>query len=210
MKVTVLGAIGGTGQQVVRQLLDTGHDVTAYFRPSATLPDTLRPVREVRAEPGDRVAIRSAIVGADAVICAVGCDHVMPNPITFALRAVLDVMAETGVRRLVALSTAAAAPPHQKSRFDRLIAHPILHRLFSDRLTDMRNMEAMLVQSDSDWTVVRSPWKLTDGPALGSYRVAVDTKPARTRSISRADLASALVAAAFNPQLVGRIVTVSY
>jgi putative NADH-flavin reductase len=210
MKVTVLGAVGGTGQQVVRQLLDANHDVTAFFRPSASLPETLRPVREVRAEPGDRDAIRDAVRGADTVICAVGCDQKIPTQLSFALRAVLDVMEETVVRRLVALSSAPAAPGHQKTLFDQFVAHPMLDRLFGDRLRDMRRMEAMLVQSAADWTVIRAPWQLTDGPATGQYRTAVDIRLRRIHTISRADLASALICAAFDDQMIGHIVTVSY
>lgn len=210
MRVTVLGAIGGTGQQVVRQLLEANHDVTAFFRPSATLPETLRPVREVRAEPGDRDGIRVAVTGADVVICAVGCDQKIPTQVSFGLRAVLDVMEEVLVRRLVALSSAPAAPAHQKTFFDHFVAHPVLDRMFGERLSDMRRMEAMLVQSAADWTVVRSPWQLTDGPATGNYRTAVDTKLRHTQSISRADLASALISAAIDKNLIGHIVTVSY
>lgn len=210
MNVTVLGAVGGTGRQVVRQLLDARHDVTAYFRPSATLPDALSAVRTVRAEPGDRKAIRTAIGGADAVICAAGCDQQLPSKVAFGLRAVLDVMEEIEVKRLIALSSAPAAPAHQTSHLDHLVLHPMLFRLFGDRLHDMRDMEAMLVQSDSDWTVFRPPWQLTDGRKTGRYRTAIDTKLPHTRTISRADLAAAMIAATDDRDLIGHIVTIAY
>lgn len=212
MKVTVLGAITGTGQQVVHQLLDADHEVTAFFRTAGALGETRRPVREVKAEPGDRAAVRVAITGADVVICPVGCTDDVPAPVSTGLRAVLDVMEDTGVRRLVAVSAAPVAPPHQKSWFDRFVVHPIQHRLpgLHDRFDDMRRVETMLAQSDSDWTVFRPPYKLTDAPATGRYRTAVDTKLRRTRTLSRADLAAALVSATGDDDLVGHFVTIAY
>ena len=38
MKVTVFGATGGIGVQVVAQLLDAGHDVVAVIRNASRLP----------------------------------------------------------------------------------------------------------------------------------------------------------------------------
>lgn len=210
MKVTVFGAVTGTGQEVVRQLLTAGHDVTAFARPALAPVLEEGQVRMVRAEPGDRPAIRTAVLGADAVICAVGCNDNTPGPVTTGLRVVLDVMAESGVHRLVAVSSALAAPSHQKTLSEHLVMHPILSRLFGDRFADMRRMEAMLVGSESAWTVFRAPWKLTDGPATGRYRTSHDTKLRRANKLSRADLAHALIAALTDNDLVGHFVTISY
>ena len=38
MKITVFGATGGVGREVVRQALDAGHEVTAVVRDPARLP----------------------------------------------------------------------------------------------------------------------------------------------------------------------------
>ncbi|NUS42561.1 MAG: NAD(P)H-binding protein [Mycobacteriaceae bacterium] len=210
MKVTVFGAVDSLGQNVIRQSLDAGHDVTVYARPALAPADPDPAVQLVRAEPGDRGAVRTAVAGADAVLCAIGCAAETPTPIASALRVVLDVMADAGVRRLVAVSSAPAAPPHQKSRFDLLVKHPVLFLLHRERLTELRRMEAMLAQSDCDWTVFRPPNRLTTGPAVGKYRTALDSKLRRTHALSRADLAVAMVDAVGDESLVGHFVTISY
>ena len=48
MKLTVFGATGGVGREVVTQALDAGHHVTAYVRIPAKLGLT-RPNRTVLA-----------------------------------------------------------------------------------------------------------------------------------------------------------------
>ncbi|PZS38494.1 MAG: hypothetical protein DLM62_13470 [Pseudonocardiales bacterium] len=66
----------------------------------------------------------------------------------------------------------------------------------------MRAMEAVVAASDRDWTVFRPP-RLTNTAATGRYRLAVDAPLPRARTVSRADLATAMVAAAQDPTLAG-------
>ncbi|MGW0811874.1 NAD(P)H-binding protein [Streptomyces viridiviolaceus] len=54
----------------------------------------------------------------------------------------------------------------------------------------MRRMEAMLVDGDHDWTVLR-PAGLFDAPAVSDYRLADARLPGRYTA--RADLANALL-----------------
>ena len=104
MKVTVFGATGGIGGEVVRQLLDAGNEVTAVLRQG-------KPYAEQRARfavvPGlaDPRPLVGAIRGADAVISAVGPRSLRDGPVaSTATKAILRAMDEAGVHRLVAVS----------------------------------------------------------------------------------------------------------
>ena len=71
VKVLVVGATGGLGQDVVAESLSRGHQTAALARdPSrATLPEA---VEIVKGDVLDRSSVRSAVAGRDAVICALG------------------------------------------------------------------------------------------------------------------------------------------
>jgi uncharacterized protein YbjT (DUF2867 family) len=57
---------------------------------------------------------------------------------------------------------------------------------------DMRRAEDVVHASNLDWTIYRPP-RLTDKPASGSYRTAIDRNPPRGLTISRADLAAEML-----------------
>lgn len=211
MKLTVFGPTGATGEQVLRRALAAGHDVTAVARrPHAVaVIDT-----QLRVVHGDVLnsasSLRDSVVGADAVLSALG-GRAMNRPTTVysaGTAAVLAAMRNTGVRRFVGITATPAGPDHQKSALDRHLVHPLLHRFFGGDYDDMRRMEDLLAASDREWTVFRPP-RLTNRPSTGRYRTAVDAPLPRARTVSRADLAAAMLVAAQDATLVHRAVTIA-
>src|SRR5215470_7516493 len=101
MKLTVVAATGGIGQQVLNQAVAAGHDVTAVVRDPARVTADVRKIAVDLAVP-DAAALESAIGGADAVLSGLGPTGVLSR----GTRAVADAMAGTGVRRLVVVSAA--------------------------------------------------------------------------------------------------------
>jgi len=68
MRITVLGASGGTGRAVASELLRRGHTVTAVSRSGrADVPDTAAPLAADLLRPDDA---RRACAGADVVVLA--------------------------------------------------------------------------------------------------------------------------------------------
>jgi putative NADH-flavin reductase len=208
MKLTVLGSTGGTGQEIVRQAAAAGHEVTAVARRENAV-----------TEPGVRVAVgdlldptflQSAVSGADAVLSTLGSREGRPPTTVYSagIGATLDAMRATGVRRIVAVTAVPIAPKEQTAAFSRAVVFPILYQFFGGAYDDMRRMEAILVQGDRDWTVFRPP-QLVNGPPTGHYRMAVDAPLAGMRSIRRADLAAAVLAAANEPTLIGHFVQIA-
>ena len=210
MKLAVFGPTGSTGEQIVRQALAAGHEVTAVARRSEAVafPDP-----RLRVVPGDVLdppSLRNGVVGTDAVISALGSRQMnRPTKVYSAgTAAVLAAMRDAGVRRFVGLTAIPVGPEDQKSVLDRYLVHPLLHQFFGGGYDDMRRMEDLLAASDRDWTVFRPP-RLSNGVATGHYRIAVDGPLPRAWSVSRADLAAAMLAAVQDPTLVGHAVTIA-
>nr|BFF25831.1 hypothetical protein GCM10025732_37960 [Glycomyces mayteni] len=159
--------------------------------------------------------------GADAVVSALGAtgkaDAGVAATGTLAL---IAAMREAGVRRLVVLSaapigTVATAVRPDKPRHDpgdglvlRLLT-PVVKRALAEHYADLAAMEDAVLDSGLEWTVVRPP-RLTDGPAKGAWRTAVGANPRNGWTISRADLAAAMLAAAADPASAGKILGVAY
>lgn len=210
MKLTVLGPTGSTGEQIVRQALAAGHEVIAVARrPDAIAPTDPR-LRVVLGDVLDPASLHDAVVGADAVLSALGSRQAnRPTEVYSAGTAsVLAAMRDAGVRRFVGVTAVPVGPDDQKSALDRYLVHPLLHRFFGGGYDDMRRMEDLLANSDLDWTIFRPP-RLTNGASTGRYRIAIDVPLPRARSVSRADLAAAMLAAVQEPALVGHAVTIA-
>ncbi|MYS23055.1 Putative NADH-flavin reductase [Streptomyces sp. DvalAA-14] len=195
MRLTIFGATGATGTQLVRQALEAGHEVTAVVRDPARLTVAAhQALRVVTAEVTDPAGTATAVRGADAVITAIGPRGKGPTSAsTDGARGIVRAMGETGSQRLVLTSSSALAADAGDGPFTRYVVKPaILQPLFKDRLTDLLRAEEAVRASALDWTIVRPP-QLTDNPAKGSYRTATDTNVKRGYRITRADLAACVL-----------------
>jgi putative NADH-flavin reductase len=113
MKLTVFGASGGAGSQVVSQALDAGHDVTAVVRDRARLPVSHQNLTVVTADVLRPAEIADAVAGRDAVVSALGHSRRRPEPKAAAnatlcadsARSIAEAMRDAGSRRLVIVST---------------------------------------------------------------------------------------------------------
>ena len=210
MKLTVIGPTGATGEQIVRQALASGYEVTTVARRPEAVALTDPHLRVVRGDVLDPASLGEGIVGADAVLSALGSQQANRPTTVYSTgtAAVLDAMRETGVRRFLGISALPVEPEDQKSTLERYLVHPLLHLFFGGGYDDMRRMEDLLAASDRDWTVFRPPY-LTNGASMGRYRIAVDSPLPRARSVSRADLAAAMLAAVKDPALIGHAVTIA-
>jgi uncharacterized protein YbjT (DUF2867 family) len=201
MKLTVFGATGGVGGHVVRQALDAGHTVTAVVRDPARLAVS-HPALEVVTVPGltDPVPLRPALEGRDAAISAVGPGS--RKQIGIASRtapSILRALELAGVRRFVAVSAMPLGPiPDGERWLTKRVFVPLFRVVLRDLITDLTAMEGAITRSATDWTVVRPP-RFTDKPVTGRYRMAIGGTVPHGLSISRADVAHAMLAVLTNP-----------
>jgi putative NADH-flavin reductase len=211
MELAVFGATGGTGLALLRTALAAGHTVTAAARnPDRILVDDRR-LRRVRADVLDPASLDGTLDGADAVLSALGtADGRRPTTVYSAGTGnILAAMRRRGTRRFVGVSALPVTPRTEVGALERLLVYPLLDRFFGESYADMGRMEELLRRSDVDWTVVRPP-RLTDGPATGRYRLAVGHHLRGARTISRADLAAAMLQLVGDPASVGAAVGVAY
>jgi putative NADH-flavin reductase len=210
MKLTVFGATGGIGQQIVRQALDAGHEVTAVVRDPARFTVTGPRLDVFRSDLADPESLRSAVAGRDAVLSGLGArGRADAGVATRLTRAVLRAMEAAGTRRLLVVSAAPVGPvPDGQGLVDKAVL-AVVNSVLKDVYADLREMEAELAASGTDWTSVRPP-RLTDKPVTGRYRRVVGGSPPHGRTIARADVAHAMLAMTDDPATVRRGVGVAY
>ena len=195
MRIVVFGASGRTGRLVVAQAAQRGDDVVAFVRDASKqwFPDA---VKIHQGDPSDAKAVESALVGADAVISALGpIAEETTTEISDATRTIANVMERIGPRRI-----AIAANPRVFS--DTEVTGP-----YANVAAEHRRNTATLRESALDWTVVAAAG-LTDDAVTGSYVAVVDGK-APGRSLTRGSFATALLDAVGNDAWIGHLVGVS-
>ena len=209
MRLTVFGATGGIGTEVVRQALGSGHDVVAVVRDAARLNVPGGPgLGVVTADVMDPAQIAPAVKGADAVVSALGPrPGGPPGVLTDGVRSILRAMDQAGVRRLVAVSASGFFIEPGEPFINRVIAKPLLQRILREGMADTRRMEAEIRASGTAWTLMRPP-RLTNAPGRGRYRREIDRNVGM--KIARADVADAVLAALADPATIGHPVGIGY
>ncbi|MEV5721435.1 NAD(P)-binding oxidoreductase [Amycolatopsis mediterranei] len=201
MKITVLGATGGVGGEVVKQALDRGWDVTAVVRDPAKLQ---LPARVVVAGFQDHEKLAAAVEGRDAVISAVGSRDRGPATVCVdGARAAI----EAGAKRLLVVS-AGGMHTEGDGFFTRSLVKPLLNQVLKHGWADMLAMEAVVEATGLDWTIVRPPM-LLNGPRTGNVASRLDGN-VRTFTIRRADVAAYLLDAVADPTLIRRKVSIAH
>ncbi|MER8263895.1 NAD(P)H-binding protein [Streptomyces griseus] len=211
MRITVFGATGGVGQEIVGQALAAGHEVTAVVRDPDRLPERLdRAALAAVVRLDDPAAVRAAVAGRDAVLSGLGSRGRRADGVAERLTGrILTAMEAEGVRRLVVVSAVPVGPEPVGDRLVDRLALKVVGAVLADAYADLTRMEAALARSATDWTAVRPP-KLTDGPLTGVYRRVVGGAPRGSRSVSRADVAHAMLALVEDPAAVQQGVGVAY
>jgi uncharacterized protein YbjT (DUF2867 family) len=202
MLVLVHGATGGTGRQLVDQLLADGHQVRAMVRDpekgAALVEETGAEVVPGDLTDPDGTALADATRGVDAVaFCAgsgsaTGKDQTLLVDLHGAVRTI-DAAVEAGAERYVMLSSMAADDPWSTTE---AMAPYLAAKHAADRI---------LRASTLGWSVVR-PGGLTDEAATGRVRTGQPRIPAAERgdrTIPRADVAAVLAACLAAPEAVG-------
>lgn len=207
MKLLVLGATGGTGQQIISQAIERGHSVTAFVRAPDALSRFGDRIIVIRGNLLSSSELQRVLEGHDAALSAFGPRLPLSKADATLLQrfavALTGGMLQAGIRRVVVESTAFL--------FKDSIIPPtyLIGRLFFGAIArDACEMENVFRKSELDWTIVRPP-RLTDKPRTGKYRVQEGRLPRFGFTISRADVADFMIKAGENHATAEKVVGVS-
>ena len=209
--VLVLGATGGTGQQVVAQAIRLGHTVTALVRDPTRLSTRGIPPERLRVLTGDLnddgSALAAAMHGQDVVVSTLGVGKSFRSGglIAQSMGRIIHGMAAQGLRRVLVTSAFGVGETYRDvPRVPRIFIRLLLGDIYRDKLAG----EELLRRSILDWTVV-CPTGLVDGPATGRYRVGERLALRGMPRIARADVAAFLLAQIEDPTFLRKQVLIS-
>ncbi|MGQ8632000.1 SDR family oxidoreductase [Agrobacterium sp. DKPNP3] len=195
MKIALFGGTGPTGKHIIEEALRRGYALSVYTRDSTKLSAFDGKIEVIVGDLSNREAIRTCIVGADAVISALGPNSLKScgkRPIMRGVGAIISAMEELNVRRLIQISTAAYRDPNDgfdfKSQAFVLLFKLIVHNAYDD----IKATAELVSNSHLDWTLVRIP-NLKDGPATGRVKVGWYGKTKLGAKLSRGNLAKFLI-----------------
>lgn len=190
-KITVFGATGGTGLEVVRQALEKGHEVTVVVRNGPTLQLIHPNLKIVTGNILQPMTFEKEIAGQDVVISCLGTGtSTKPTSVySQGMENIISFMEKKGTKRLICITAGALEVNNDMGFLIRPFTKYILQRILKDVYADMALMETKIEVSQLDWTIMR-PARLTNKDFSGKYRIAIDSHISWPFSIARADLAA--------------------
>lgn len=210
LKIAVLGANGGIGNQVVLQALNAGYKVTAILRTPGNLQITHPDLQIVQGDVMAPGTLDEHLRNKDVVISAIGKNSLKKTVLySRGNKNLIDAMKRTGTNRAYFISASGLEINPTHSLLVRFATKLILQPLLRNMYADLWVMEKIIKQSNINWTIIRPP-KLVDSPVTGSYRTAADCFLNNGLKISRADVAHFIVHNLVNKTSVKRVVEIAY
>jgi uncharacterized protein YbjT (DUF2867 family) len=99
--------------------------------------------------------------------------------------------------------------PEGESFVNRRVLLPLISAFARDVYADLAEMEDEIRRSATEWTIVRPP-RFVNKPLTGEYRTVVGGNVPRAYSISRADVADAMLRMLNNPATFRQAVGIAY
>ncbi|ESO98862.1 hypothetical protein LOTGIDRAFT_113739 [Lottia gigantea] len=171
MKLAILGATGPSGQALVQQSLEAGHEVLALVRNPDGISTKHEQLRVKKVDVTKEEDLAPFFKQCDAVMSCLGSRPSFLTTVTLytdTTRAMVAAMRKTGVTRLVCM-TAWGTKRKSSAEGEPWAIAWILRPLFLRQvLADMSRMEDYLLSEcqDINYTVVRPP-KLLNTEATG-------------------------------------------
>jgi putative NADH-flavin reductase len=208
MKLTILGATGSVGQELVNQALTAGHTVTALVRNPDKLGDLRSRVTVVQGDVANAEAMKLAISGSDAVLNTLGHTKSSPDDVlAVATSNTITAMDKANVKRLVVLANTTLSDVDDQPTTGQRVQRKMMGMMMGTINSDHENQAKLIANSDLDWTIVRAA-TLGKGPVTGTYRVGKLDSNAGS-SIARADVADFMLKCAANGKYVKALPVVS-
>lgn len=155
MKIAVIAANGRSGKIFIDYALARGHQINAGIHNRNNIIESEK-LHVIKCDATNKDELRKLIKNQDAVVSFIG--HVKgsrPLVQTEAMRAIIEVMDELKIKRLVSLTGTGVVQPGDKiTLIDRLLTLGI--KIFDPtRINDGIRHAKVLKSSDLDWTILR-------------------------------------------------------
>jgi hypothetical protein len=196
MNILIIGSTGASGRAVLSELLERGHQVTAFARTPSAITDTHERLRVVQGDVTNESDVARAVAGHDAVVVTLG---IAENPILVRLRGasrtltnvrsegtanIVRAMEAAGVGRLVVQSTYGVGETRGMLPFKWRM---IFSLLLKPQIADTERQEEIVRASNLQWSLVQ-PVGLTDDDQPEEIVVSTEGDM-RTMAISRKTVA---------------------
>lgn len=171
MVITVFGATGGLGKQVVRAALEGGHSVRAHARSPQKLEIEHERLSVIEGDLSDEASVCEALTGSEAVLSCVGFSKGQ-NPAVYGqgMEHIVHAMRAAHITRLVSISGAGLEFEGDASGLGRRLIILLL-KLFAARVLAGKQHEwSVIRESELDWTLVRVARMVERAPS-GSVEV---------------------------------------
>jgi putative NADH-flavin reductase len=208
MNILVIGT-RGIGKEVIKQAIESGHNVTILSRHPENVIFTGTNVTVFMGDATKIQDVEKASKGQDIIINAMGVLPSKKDIFDFSESAsiIINAVKKNNVKLFIAVTGIGAGDSKGYGGFfyDRIINPLLLKKIYEDK----DRMEAIIKASDINWIIVR-PGFLTNGKMTQKYRVLTVMKGAKCGSISRADTAHFILTQAASRTFVKQTPLITY
>ena len=213
MRITVLGATGSVGRRVVAEALSRGHEVTAVVRDSSRYDELPKGVNSQTGDASNADDISRLSSGQDVVISAIRPAPGRDSEIVPTTQALLDGLAQTGVRLLVVGGAACLTVPN--SGGTAVIDDPrfVPEKWREIAQVSLAQYQTVRAESRVDWAYLCPPAMLEPGERTGKFRLGDDElilDADGNSTISIEDLSVVLLDEAEHPKHRQTVFTAAY
>jgi putative NADH-flavin reductase len=205
MRIAIFGGTGGTGQQVIEQALEAGHQVSALVRDPDRLSEASKLADIIVGDVLNTQNVAETISGAHAVVVSLGSRSDSPeNTVSQGTKNIITCMQDAGVKRLVVVTSLGVGDSKdQVPMAFKLVIKTVMRKIMADK----ELQEQYVRESGLDWVIVR-PGGLSDDLATGAYLFG--TEPSiMAGQVSRADVAAFIIQNLSSEQFLGQAVAIT-
>ena len=187
MKIIIFGASGTVGQELAKQALEKGYEVTAFVRN----PEKMKNAHNTNLilYKGDVLnvgEVENALKNQDVILCALG-DGKVGKIRALGTKNIIEAMNKTGQKRLICQTTLGMGESYENLNF--IWKHIMFGMLLKRAFQDHQLQEKYILKSNLNYTIVR-PSALTDGGITNDYKIGFDGNFKKLNlKISRANVA---------------------
>jgi putative NADH-flavin reductase len=206
MKITLFGATGRVGGEILKQALTDGHEVTALVRDPNKLTIDHPLLHIIVGNALNDKSVKSAVNGSHAVISTLGTDGTAT--ISQSIPLVIKAMRAQQIDRIITIGTAGILQARSNPEIYRFQSSES-RRKSTHAAEDHLGAYLNLKESQLNWTII-CPTYLPNGERKGNYRVRRNFLPENSTKISVYDTADFAYLQLFTDDYINTRVGISY